>query len=294
MKQIGRVAIVGGTHGYEFTGAYLIQKFAQFPDLITRPSFETVTLLANPKAFKAALRYIDKDLNRCFQQKDLLEPTKSSYEEMRAKSIYELLGTLGDKQADCLFDLHSTTANMGLTLILSNNHPFNLKLAAYLSYINPLVRIYRTSIQSAKESPYFNSICELGFGIEVGPIAHGVLRATIFHKMEELIYAILDYLENLNSGNIQSTNETLTLYKHLSTVDYPKNEDGTVNAMIHPELLDKDYEALNPGEPMFLTFDGKTIAYSGESTVYPIFINSAANGEQRIAMSLTQKQLLNV
>jgi len=48
MKQISRVAIVGGTHGNEFTGAYLIKKFDQFPDLIARPSFETVTLLANP------------------------------------------------------------------------------------------------------------------------------------------------------------------------------------------------------------------------------------------------------
>jgi succinylglutamate desuccinylase len=44
MNQINRVAIVGGTHGNEFTGAYLVQKFAQFPDLITRSSFETVTL----------------------------------------------------------------------------------------------------------------------------------------------------------------------------------------------------------------------------------------------------------
>ncbi|WP_414586584.1 aspartoacylase [Scytonema sp. PCC 10023] len=292
--KIRRVAIVGGTHGNEFTGVYLVKKFAQFPDLITRASFETVTLLANPKAFNAVLRYIDKDLNRCFLQKDLLDSTKNSYEEMLAKSIYKILGLKGDKQADLIFDLHTTTANMGLTLILSNNHPFNLKLAAYLSHINPLVRVYRTSIDSAQSNPYLNSLCELGFAIEAGPIAHGVLSATVFQKMEELICTILDYLENLNSGNIQSNNQTLTLYKYLLDVDYPRNEDGTVRAMVHPELQDRDYQALDPGEPMFLSFDGTTIAYEGESTVYPIFINSAAYSQERIAMYLTQKQRINV
>jgi aspartoacylase len=31
MSKIKRVVIVGGTHGNEFTGAYLIKKFEQFP-----------------------------------------------------------------------------------------------------------------------------------------------------------------------------------------------------------------------------------------------------------------------
>jgi aspartoacylase len=88
---------VGGTHGNEFTGAYLIKKFDQFPDLITRPSFETMTLLANPKAFQATRRYLDKDLNRCFLQKDLQNSTTSTYEETRAKSINKTLGLEGDQ-----------------------------------------------------------------------------------------------------------------------------------------------------------------------------------------------------
>ena len=39
-------------------------------------------------------------------------------------------------------DLHSTTANMGVTLIVDNDEPFNLQLAAYLSYVNPSVKVY--------------------------------------------------------------------------------------------------------------------------------------------------------
>jgi len=293
VNQINRVAIVGGTHGNEFTGAYLIKKFAQFPDLITKPSFETVTLLANPKAFAAGRRYVDKDLNRSFLKKELQDPTLKSYEDLQAKSIQNILTSSGDKQSDFILDLHSSTANMGLTIILVNSHPFNLKLAAYLSYINPLVKIYRCSFQSVEENPFLNALCELGFAIEIGPIAQGILRATLFQQTEELVYAVLDYLERFNQGKIPAINE-MVIYHHLSVVDYPKQEDGTIFGMIHPELQDRDYQALNPGDPMFLNFDGKTILYEGESTVWPNFINEAAYYEKGIAMSLTQKLQINL
>lgn len=294
MNQINRVAIVGGTHGNEFTGAYLIQKFAQFPHLITRPSFETVTLLANPNAFAAGRRYVEKDLNRCFLKQDLQDPTLNSYEELQAKSIQDTLASNGDKQADFILDLHSTTANMGLTIILVNSHPLNFKLAAYLSHVSPLVRVYRCSFKSIAENPFVNSLCELGFAIEVGPIAQGVLKATLFQQTEKVVHAVLDYLEQFNQGKIPSTNETLILYDHLSVMDYPKKQDGTIFGMIHPELQDKDYQALNPGDPMFLTFDEKTIVYQGTSPVWPIFINEAAYYEKGIAMCLTHKQQINI
>ncbi|MCC5642159.1 aspartoacylase [Nostoc sp. CHAB 5824] len=294
MNQINRVAIVGGTHGNEFTGAYLIKKFAQFPDLITRPSFETVTLLANPNAFAAGRRYVEKDLNRCFLKQDLQDPTLSSHEELQAKSIQHTLALSKRKQADFILDLHSSTANMGLTIILVNSHPLNLKLAAYLSQINPLVRVYRCSFKSIEENPFVNSLCESGFAIEVGPIAQGLLKAMLFQQTEELVYAVLDYLEQFNQGRIPLTNETLILYDHLSVVDYPKQPDGTIFGMIHPELQDKDYQALNPGYPMFLTFDDKIIVYEGASTVWPIFINEAAYYEKGIAMCFTQRQQINI
>ncbi|MHC5935154.1 aspartoacylase [Nostoc sp.] len=294
MNQINRVAIVGGTHGNEFTGAYLIQKFAQFPHLISRPSFETVTLLANPKAFAAGRRYVEKDLNRSFLKQDLQDPTLNSYEELQAKSIQNTLASNGDKQADFILDLHSSTANMGLTIILVNSHALNLKLAAYLSHVSPLVRIYRCSFKSIEENPFVNSLCELGFAIEVGPIAQGILKGTLFQQTQELVDAVLDYLEQFNQGQIPSTNETLILYDHLSVVDYPKKQDGTIFGMIHPELQDKDYQALNPGDPIFITFDDKTIIYEGKSTVWPIFINEAAYYEKGIAMCLTQKQQINI
>lgn len=293
IQRIHQVAIVGGIHGNELTGIYLVKKFEQFPQLIQRSNFETFTLLGNPQAFEVGRRYIDKDLNRCFYRQNLQDSTLSSYEERRAKTIYQQLKPPNKAPVDLIIDLHSTTANMGLTLILGNTHPFNLQLAAYLSSINPWIRVYNGT-QYGQESAVLRSLCELSFSIEIGPVAQGVLDADFFKKTEELIYAILDYLEAYNQGKAPRRNSVLTLYQYVGTIDYPRNENGEIQAMIHPQVQGKDYEALNPGEPIFLTFDNQVIAYEGKSTVYPIFINEAAYYEKGIAMCLTEKYQLTV
>ncbi len=289
MEKFRQVAIVGGTHGNEFTGAYLIKKFENFPELVKRPSFETLVMLANPQAFQANRRYIDKDLNRCFSIEDLNNSLGSSHEQDRARFINKVLGPKGNPQVDFIVDLHSTTANMGLSIVLLDDNPFNIKLAAYLSSIQPTVKIY-SWIEPEKESSFLNSICDKGFGIEVGPIPQGTLQATLFQKTEELIHAILDYLEKYNQGKIPQISHSVTIYQHLKVVDYPKNENGEIECMIHPQLQGRDYEELKPGDPLFLTFDGKTIYYEEESSVYPVFINEAAYYEKGIAMCFTRKE----
>ncbi|MBD0262895.1 MAG: aspartoacylase [Tolypothrix sp. Co-bin9] len=288
MKQINRVAIVGGTHGNEFTGVYLIKKFEEHLNLIKRPSFETLTLLGNPQAFKQSRRYIDKDLNRSFLSQDLQNSTLSGHEEMRAQVIEKMLGPKGKSQVDVIVDLHSTTANMGLSILLGELHPFTLQLAAYLSSINPEVKVSYTPLE--QESNLLRSLCDFGFAIEVGPVAQAVLNAELFQKTEELVYAVLDYVERSNQGTIENIDSTLTIYRYMGTIDFPRNQHGEIKAMIHPQLQFKDYQPLHPGEPIFLTFDGKAIAYEGTSTVYPIFINEAAYYEKGIAMCLTEKQ----
>jgi aspartoacylase len=291
-NQIDRVLIVGGTHGNEFTGAYLIKKIKQHPHLVHRSSFETLSLFANPKAFAVNRRYIDKDLNRCFQRQDLRDLTLSSYEELRAKEIDQTFGANGETPVDVIVDLHSTTANMGSTIII-DDHPFNLQLAAYLSFVNPLVNVYNFT-QARREPRRLPSLCKFGCTIEVGPVAQGILHADLFQKTAALTEAILDYLEQHNRGELPQFARSLTCYRHVEAIDYPRNECGEVQAMIHPQLQFRDYEPLNPGDPMFLTFDGEAIAYEGTSTVYPVFVNEAAYYEKGIAMCLTQKQQIKL
>lgn len=215
-----------------------------------------------------------------------------NYEIQRAIEIKEQFGQEGQIPIDLIIDQHSTSSNMGITLILDNYDPFNLKLAAYLSSIQPALKVY-SSAASGRNRDSLRSLAQYRVGIEVGPIAHGTLHAELFKKNEALVYAILDYLEQYNSNTVSTERTSLTLYQYVGVIDYPRNESGEIQAMIHPQLQFKDYEALNPGAPMFLTFDGEAIAYEG-STVYPIFINEAAYCEKGIAMCLTEKQQLQI
>ncbi|MDJ0797681.1 MAG: aspartoacylase [Calothrix sp. MO_167.B12] len=293
MVKIKQVAIVGGTHGNELTGAYLVNKFANSPDLIQRQSFTTMTMLANPQAFKLVRRYVEKDLNRCFIKDDLQNQNLDTIEEKRAKEINHILGPKGNSQVDFILDLHSTSANMGLSVILVNKELFNLQVAAYLSAMEPSVKIYSWT-QAGQENGFLNSLCDRGFSIEVGPVAPGILNATIFQKTEQLIYQMLDYLDADNRGNSGTKTNTINIYEHLRVVDYPKNVVGKIEGMIHPQLQGRDYEPLNPGDPMFITFDGQTIFYEGKDTVYPLFINEVAYYEKGIAMCLTQKKIMEI
>lgn len=295
MSQIERVAIVGGNHGNELTGIHLVKKFQQYPNLIDRASFETLALLGNLKAIEEGKRYIDKDLNRCFTNQGLQNPQLSSYEDTRAKAIQQILQPQNQPFVDVIVDLHSTTANMGLSLIFGDMNPSLLRLGSYLISINPMVKVFIN--QESKEGGFLRSLCGLGFVIEVGAVAQNILNAELFQQTEQLIYGVLDYFEGCNQGNIPQINSPLTLYKYIRTIDYPRNDaydglhlQGEIQAMIHPQLQFRDYEPLNPGDPMFMTFEGKDILYEGESTVYPIFINEAAYYEKGIAMYLAQKQ----
>ena len=290
---IRRVAVVGGTHGNELTGVYVIKKFQQFPDLLKRSSFEVVALLGNPQAVKSNRRYVDRDLNRCFAEEDLCNPDLMGYENRRAKEISAQLCPKDEPGADAIVDLHSTTANMGLTILPSSKHPFNLQLLAYLSEIEPSLRVCLGE-HSGQDAPMLRSLSALGCTIEVGPIAQGVINARQLQQTEMLVHAILDYLDAQNRGKPLPTPSHLTVYQAIGSVDYPRNSVGELQAAIHPQLQFKDYEPLHPGEPMFLTFTGESLPYKGESTVFPVFINEAAYYEKHIAMVLTQKQQLQL
>lgn len=50
---------------------------------------------------------------------------------------------------------------------------------------------------------------------------------------------------------------------------------------------------MNPGDPVFLTLDGKTIPLGGDCTVYPVFINEAAYYEKKEAFAKTAKLTLS-
>lgn len=293
MDKLNRVALVGGTHGNETIGVHLIKKFSQYPGLVQRTCFSTQLLLGNPQAIAAKVRYIDRDLNRSFERDRLQNPSLTSYEDLQAKHLDRMIGPYSDAPVDVILDLHSTTANMGLTLIIDKEDFFTLQLAAYLQQRNSSLKVYST-VRSGRNQDSLRSLAKFGFCIEVGPVAPGVLNADLFQKTEALVYMILNYLEQYNRNEITPLNHSLILYRHLENLDYPRDEQGEIQAMIHPQLQFSNDEALRPGDPIFLTFDGETIAYQRNLIVYPVFINEVAYYEKGIAMCLTEKQQIGI
>ena len=294
MTGLNRVAIVGGTHGNELTGAYLIKHFEHSPDSIERPTFKTLTIFGNPLAFKAGTRYVEKDLNRAFLTQDLNNPQLTTYEDIRAKEIYQILGNKDKPEVDFIIDIHSTTSNMQLTIIIGDEDPLILKLLAYLCSINPKVKVFSWS--NTQENSFLRSLCQRSIAIEIGSIPHGTIDARFFTATKQLVFQILDFLNSYNENSLKSSQiaSAIEIYRGKTIVDYPRKENGELEAMVSSNLLSQDYQPLEPGEPMFCTFDGKEIAYIGDSVVYPVFINESSYFEKGIAMVLCEKETVAI
>ncbi len=285
------LAIVGGTHGNEFIGVYLAKKWLKNPHLVKRDSFCTKVIFANPKAAKLVRRYVDKDLNRSFNLHDLNNNSLCSHEDYIAKLLNQKLGPKGSKNPkfDFIVDLHTTTANMGLSLVISHDDKLTWQVASYLCEIEPRLKIFRWL--GDKENSFLDSITKSGFAIEVGAIPQGVLRADLFLETEKLVYAILDFFEKKTLHD--NKNKTLTIYDHVELLDYPRDENGDITAMVHPNLQDRDFTLLKKGDPLFLDFNGNTILYD-KKPLYAIFINEAAYYEKGFAMCLSEKKEITI
>jgi len=289
---IQRVAITGGTHGNELTGVYLIKKWQNNPSLVAKESFETLTIHTNPESIKACRRYIDRDLNRSFSLNDLAHP-KEHYEAKRACELNALLGPKGAEKTavDFILDLHSTTANMGLSLVVSSTSALTWDAVRYLCAKEPTLKVYRW--RGDEEDAFVDSIAPNGFAIEVGPVPQGVLRSDLFMKTEALVYHLLDFFEKRNKKmSLPELHEKVTVYDHVALIDYPRDANGDLDGMVHEVRQDKDFTLIQKSDPLFRKLDGSIICYEEEEPLYTLFINEAAYYEKGFAMTLARKMEL--
>ncbi len=288
MMKIKRIAIVGGTHGNEYTGIYLVEKLRR--RLPSWDDLELNYLLANPQAARYAKRFIDHDLNRAFRLDDLLDINKSGYEFDRAKAINQELGPKGRSSTDFIIDMHTSTSNMGTTLIFCKINPALLQLAAYLkNKLQDIHVFYKPPVSEDEDQPYLDSIAPLGLAIEVGPVAHGLLRHDAIEKTEKTVMAILEFISLYNKKALTRLPESIEIYQYSKTVFFPTDEEGNILACIHESLQDGDFQPLNKGDAIFQTLSDQTIYFEEEGPVYPFFINEAAYYYQKIAFYVATK-----
>ena len=294
MNKIKQVAVVGGTHGNEFSGIYLLRKWRKSPLQLERNGLNIETVFANPNAFEANKRYIDCDLNRQFTLDDLANNELSNYEQSRAKAINNQLGPKGNSRTDFIIDLHNTTSNMGPTLILFRSDDFNKKMGAYvLSKMPEAVVIFEDHIP-VEEHRYLASIAPQGVIVEIGPQPQSVVRQDVLDWMECMTHAILDFVELYNTEQLPELVSEYEAYIFVEELTLPQDDQGERIGMVHKNVQDSDFKPLVKGDPIFTLFDGGEITYQGDYEAYPHFINEAAYYDNNLAMSLGKKIVVSI
>lgn len=273
-----KVLVFGGTHGNEWTGVMLVEKYAEH----FKKKFPTLDLhfiLANPEAHKINKRFKDEDLNRAFQF--LGETRPHSFEHHRAREIRDIIL----KEPCFVIDLHTTTSNMGKTLIITDYNPLVLWVCREIEKNVPDARIIGSPDPSKK---YLASQVPESLMIEVGPVANG----TISPQVLEGTIALLDQLLFSLSTAPQSPKGEIELYVEVEDVKYPLDEKGQLSAYIHSGFQSKDFRELQGEYTPFRKFSGEEITAKTSGPRYPIFINEAAYYPQNLAYTLCEKKTI--
>ena len=289
----GRVLVVAGTHGNERNAPWLLEAWRQHRARFTSHGLAIEQQVGNPDAFQVSQRYLERDLNRSFDPALLDDPACRDREVQRARDLLVAHGPMGRQPCLVAFDLHSTTAAMGNSLVLYGRRPADLALAAALQGALGLP-IYLHEAD-ARQSGFLVERWPCGLVIEVGPVPQGVLTATVVDQTALALDTAFALLAEARRGSLRLPHQ-LVVHLHRVSLDLPRQADGSPAALIHPRRQHRDWQPLDPGDPLFLGADGRTLPYLPPPElegrrVWPVFINEAAYGEKGIALSLTEREV---
>ena len=279
-----KLLIVSGTHGNELNPIMAVDKFRNSTNDNKSNYFEFI--LGNPLACEKGLRYLDIDLNRSFNSKNF-SLNNDLYEVKRAKQIVNEYGPNSHKRCQIVLDLHTTTSSMGTSIVMYGRRKKDFYLAAILQskFGLPIYLHEKDSHQTG----FLVEAWPCGLVIEIGPVAQNHYDSLIVERF----LIILNFLEDLLDGiskKINALPDEITVYVHQGSIDYPRDENGNINSLIHPERIMQDWIEIKNGDPLFLDEFNKNVNYFSKENTYPVFIGEAAYKEKKIAMSFTQKE----
>lgn len=298
MNKIQKIYVLGGTHGNEFTGAYIVKNWQLiFPKNSLPNQIPIIPLLANPKAFYKKVRYIDKDLNRAFSVHNLEKISTAHYEDERAKCINNEIGKKPNSD-NFIIDIHTTNSSMGITLMTSKKDIFKLNLLKYIcTHMKEDINvIYTKNSSDDAKRPFLNSITEHSLLIEVGGIANNILQHDIFDQVKKIVQLTIEYLNNLKNNTLHiESNIVIPAFTIVGRIRFPRDEDGNLLGVIHRDIEGQDYKKeINKDTNIFYLFDGTTIKLNREGQYYMSFINESAYYKEDKAFYLMKKIKLQV
>ena len=222
-------------------------------------------------------------------------------EALRAKEVNAILGPKFGQEhpsTDLVVDLHSTTTNMGTTIIIPEADVEMARAAAYVLHEcggeSGEVRVLMHSIPNREQRPNLSSAARHGFTIEVGPVPQGVLRHDAVEKTQRALKALFGFLQKSNDDRDGLMEDLAKIYpsgkvpcfrsaqakipgQMSGKIAWPSDEDNPnfPKWMVHKSLQDKDFHLIKKGDPLFLDLGGNVILYDGShgEEVHLIFVN---------------------
>ncbi len=284
-----KILIVSGTHGNEINPVWAVNQFSKHNDANVN-HIEYKYTIGNPLAFERGCRYIDNDLNRSFNStKDNLD--NSIYEINRANYLVEKFGVNGSDPCDIAIDLHTTTSNMGTSIVMYGRRIKDFCLAALLQHKFGLPIYLHEKDQ--KQTGFLVEAWPCGLVIEIGSVAQNFYDPKIINRFLIIIKALRDEINKLKNNQIKLAKD-LVVHVHQGSIDYPREKNGNINALIHPSRMNQDWKPIKTSDPLFMDMEGNTQTYKGEDTIWPVFIGEVAYKEKNIAMSFTKKEVLGL
>ena len=284
-----KILIVSGTHGNEINPVWAVNQFSNYKNTIDK-NIEYKYIIGNPLAYERGCRYIDNDLNRSFNSTKI-NLDNNIYEISRANLLVEKFGLNGSEPCDIAIDLHTTTANMGTSIVMYGRREKDFCLAALLQYKFGLP-IYLHE-KDEKQTGFLVEAWPCGLVIEIGSVAQNFYDPEIINRFIIIISSLRDEISKLKNNQIKFPKE-LVLYVHQGSIDYPRDKSGNINSLIHPKRMNQDWKPIKKGDPLFIDMKGNTKTYSGKDTIWPVFIGEVAYKEKKIAMSYTKKEVINL
>tara|TARA_B100001778_G_scaffold102969_1_gene84061 strand:+ start:137 stop:1033 length:897 start_codon:yes stop_codon:yes gene_type:complete len=284
-----KILIVSGTHGNEINTVWAVNQFSNQKNTFDK-DIEYKYIIGNPLAYERGCRYVDKDLNRSFDlSKSYFD--NSIYEINRANFLIERFGINGSEPCQIAIDLHTTTANMGTSIVMYGRRVKDFCLAALLQHKFGLP-IYLHE-KDKKQTGFLVEAWPCGLVIEIGSVAQNFYNPEIINRFLIIIGSLRDEIRKLKNNQIKLP-RSLVVYIHQGSIDYPRKENGDIDSLIHPKRMNQDWKPVKKGDPLFIDMEGNTKIYRGEDTIWPVFIGEVAYKEKNIAMSYTKKEVISL
>ena len=180
---------------------------------------------------------------------------------------------------------------MGTSIVMYGRRMKDFCLAALLQHKFGLP-IYLHE-KDLKQTGFLVEAWPCGLVLEIGSVAQNFYDPKIINRFLIIISSLRDEINKLKNNQIRLPKD-LVVHVHQGSIDYPRDNNGNINALIHPERINQDWKPIKKDAPLFLDMEGKTKTYTDEDTIWPVFIGEVAYKEKNIAMSFTKKEVVSV